>query len=547
MNNSQYTAFNIFSIIAAYIIATLGTIILLGYDFSYGVFFNLWADTLQPLSKGISINPNQELMIITGGSIGLGLLMAIFNPFPKSVRYGDARWAGKRDLKKMGLLEKEGMILGLWKGKLLRSKDYLSVMFIAPPNSRKSTGLMIPNLLSCGDTIIAYDVKFDLFNETSKRRGEFSEVLRFSPALKDSCCFNPLALKIIGEDWDDIVADVERLSTIIYPDPIKGGDTHWIEGARIVFTFFALKNIRENKETSIPLIRSTALETSAFALEDDDGEIIAEGTKGWLASFLDENEDDLPEQILLRGNDLLGRPEKEFGSVFGTFTTALNGFADSRCGRAFSSCDFSPQSLREKRTTLYVCVSDKDSKRFSTPIRILLETLNSYFLSTKPKAKHFGVLNLLDEFPRLGKMDVIMDAPALQRSNRIRTIFCAQAESQITEIYGKEKLETVKSSCAFNIFTAQTDDVLNEKISKNTGNFTDIKTTESKSNGKISTSKSEEKKPLILPQEVGSLPPGEMILHVQGFRDRPIRGQLALFYKNEVMKKMTGCTQEKIE
>ncbi len=547
MSNSQYTAFNLFGLGLAYSVATLGMVFWVGHDFSYGIFFKEWADTIQPITKGIAFTVSYELKVLTGLAIGIAALAALLNPFSSSTRYGDAKWASKRDLKKMGLLAKKGMILGLWKGQYLRTEDYLSVIFLAPPDSRKSTGLIMPNLYSCGDSMMVYDVKFDLFNETSKRRAEFSKVLRFSPATDDSVRFNPLSKQVIGEYWDDIVGDVERLATIIYPLQ-KGQDSHWVNGARIAFVFFALIDIHDKGETSIPTVRSNALKTASFILEDDSGkEVIAEGTKGWIASFLDENENDLPEQILLRGNDLLGRPVKELGSIFSTFSTGLDGFADSRCSRAFSACDFSPETLRKERTTVYICVSDKDSRRFATPIRILLETFNSHFLSTKPASSELGITNLLDEFPRLGRMDVIVDAPALQRSNRVRTIFCAQAESQVSEIYGKEKLQTLQNSCAFTIYSAQNDTQLNKKIAEACGQHTVIKPSESRSGGKTTKSKSNEKMPLILPQEVGALPVGEIIIHRQGFLDRPIRARLALFYEHKQMKKMIGSIEKILE
>jgi len=529
------------SLFLFYVITSAGVVYFMEQPFHPSIVYDLWNASLRS-GQGAP----QELKLITLAGLLVIASSIILNPYmTRTKAYGDAQWANKHDLKKMELFSKTGFILGKWKGKFLRTKEYLSVIFIAPPNSLKSVGLMIPNLLSCGDSILAYDVKYDLFNKTSKRRSEFSKVFRFSPGDKDSAKFNPLAKEIIGSDWDEIIGAVESLATIIYPD-VKTGDSHWIMGARNVFIFFALIEISEKKETSIPLVRERALESAGFIEEDEDNDVIIQGTKGWLMNYLDLNEDDMDKYLLLLGNDLIGRPDKEFGSVVSTFSTGLAGFADSRCSEAFSSCDFDPSMFRKERVSLYLCVKNKDTKRFSIPLRIILETFADHFLSNEPKKEECGITYFLDEFPRLGKMDVIVDAPALQRSNRVRSIFCCQDEAQITEIYGREKVSTFKSSCAFHIHVPQNTDALNKAISESSGYYTAKKKSYSVSKSN-STSHSEEKRLLILPQDVGSMPTGEMILHTQGFRNRPAKARLPLFFENRKMKKMIGSIESEVK
>ncbi len=71
-----------------------------------------------------------------------------WRPFkkPESI-HGDAKWATPKQIKKMGLRSKSGVLLGKYKKEYLIADGYQHVLLFAPTGSGKGVGFVIPNLL----------------------------------------------------------------------------------------------------------------------------------------------------------------------------------------------------------------------------------------------------------------------------------------------------------------------------------------------------------------------------------------------------------------
>ena len=67
----------------------------------------------------------------------------------------------------MGLGKKQGLLLGVYKGKYLCEYSFQHVLLFAPTGSGKGVGFVIPNLLFWTDSVIVHDVKGENYELTS--------------------------------------------------------------------------------------------------------------------------------------------------------------------------------------------------------------------------------------------------------------------------------------------------------------------------------------------------------------------------------------------
>lgn len=480
-------------------------------------------------------NPPQELLISTFAAIAV-LAVVLLIPGKEKNKYGSAGWARSADAKKMGLFSPTGIILAKAFSKYLRFDKNLSVAILAPPGTGKTAGVIVPTLLSCGNSMLIFDVKGELHQLTAKVRARFSKVLRFAPTENDTICWNPLDKDILPESWTDKVQAVERMAAILIH--AKDESDHWNMEARSCFMFYALYLIHRDGGTSFADIRALAL---------------SEGQpQEWIEEIIEE-EEGLPLRVIEEGNSLVGKADKEFSGVFSSFKKALNVFGDERIARATSSNDFLPSQLRKERTSFYLEVKSIDLDRLAPLMRLLIESTALYLLTVPPEngkagfwrklrgktvARDLDVTFVLDEFIRLGKMPVLLKNPALSRGNRFNTIFVAQDWGQVKELYGETGVSEMETTTAYKVVFQQNNFDTAERVSRLIGDKTQIRNSESKSKGGISKSKSEEAARLIRAQEITALDNKHCLVLSQGFLNRPIKAKICYWFEDAKLKKL---------
>ena len=155
-----------------------------------------------------------------------------WRPFqkPESL-HGDARWASERDLRKIGLRSRDGLLLGKDKNGYLISDGYQHVLLFAPTGSGKGVGFVIPNLLTWAQSVVVHDIKLENFELTSGwRKQQGQEVYLFSPADVNgrSHCYN--AFDFLSNKPGQVVDDVQKIANLIMPE-----QDFWVNEARSLF------------------------------------------------------------------------------------------------------------------------------------------------------------------------------------------------------------------------------------------------------------------------------------------------------------------------
>jgi type IV secretion system protein VirD4 len=159
-----------------------------------------------------------------------------------------------------------------------------------------------------------------------------------------------------------------------------------------------------------------------------------------------------------------------------------------------------------------------------------------------PALKH-QVLMLLDEFTALGRIPILAEAISYLPGYNVRVVLVIQTPAQLREVYGIHNAEVMLKSLAARIVFAPKDFPDAKEISDELG-FTTVKVKtlsrssdlfESRGRRAQSVSLSEERRALLLPQEVKELGTEEAIVFYEGLR--PIRCRKIRYFAEGAFRK----------
>lgn len=521
--------------------------VLIGFILAY-LSLLIFVDTKLFKDKSLFIThyiPNmvdywQHFVYPISAMLVISFIMVAFDLFKNRNSYGDAQLATTKDIAKMlkkGAFERQGIILALWvgwfKSAYIRTNEPLSTLIVAPQDTGKTSTIIIPTLFSDTSSMIINDVKGELWDLTSLQRSRFGDVGLFAPSenFENSLSFNPFHKRCLPKDWDAILMHVRSLAEIIYPteeDGQNSTEVHFNGEAKAVFMFYCLLLIHLNGETSLPEIYEAGLETS------DVQEQVA---------FIMEEEEDLPKKVIELGNKILQKGGEEWGGVFSTFTQKLEPFSLPTIAKHLKDCDFDYLTFRQKRPfSLYIYIPANRVKMIAPIVRLMVQYLMDNFLSDRAHIDQ-KVTFMMDEFPRMGRMNVLKESPALQRGFNISSVFVAQDKKQVDDTYGKDAFNYFLTVCDMKAVFNQNEDTTAAKFSSLVGKTTRIKKNVSNKDLELlgSTSISDEGVPLLLPQDFMNIPKGHLYILIKQAYERPIYAKLSFWFKDKNMRSLAGA------
>ena len=520
---------------------------------SYFVWSYLWRHTNPAIfSQAFGIG-----VMVTLGSF-LFLVFALtrsfrVNPF----LHGSARWADERDIKAAGLLGNDGVYVGAWRDKrgairYLRHNGPEHVLCYAPTRSGKGVGLVVPTLLSWTESAVITDLKGELYELTAGWRQEHAhnKVLRFEPAAcSGSCCFNPVGELRINTEHE--VGDVQNLALLMV-DPQGHGlnpHDHWQKTAYSLLVGCILHLCYKSRYDGSPA-NLAALGRMLSDPKRPIADLWAE-----MLCFPHINGANHP-VVGASARDMVDRPPNEAGSVLSTTKSYLDLFRDPTIARNTSRSDFRIQDLMHyvDPVSLYVVTKPNDKARLKPLVRIVVNMIVRLLADKldfengrpKPSYKH-RLLAMIDEFPALGKLEILQESLAFVAGYGIKCYLISQDIAQLKSRetgYGPD--ETITSNC--HIQTAFPPNRLDtaEHLSKLTGQTTIIKEQVTRSGRglgtQVSTTMHEVQRPLLTPDECLRMPgpqkndrdlitrAGDMVVYCAGFP--AIYGRQPLYFQD---------------
>jgi type IV secretion system protein VirD4 len=470
-------------------------------------------------------------------AIGLGALLmgALAFTLPRRrALHGDARYASHQEIRKAGLLGDHGIILGRIGNRCLMLPGQQGVALAAPPRAGKGTGVVVPNLLNWPDSLICIDIKRENWTLTAGfRKAAGQACFLFDPFAEDGATARWNPFFYVSGDPLKRVNDLQRIAEMLYPDP-PNVDPFWTASARSLFLGIALYLF----ET--PSMPKTIGEVLRHGMASDDEGFGAH----WKRVIEGRNSGKYPlsPQCVRALYDVIDLAPVTASSIRKTFTSRLDLWLNPILDAATSGNDFDLRELRRQPMSIYVGVNPDDLHRLRPVLSLFFQ--QAIGLQTRALPEHdpslrLQVLMMLDEFTALGRIPIIAEAVSYLPGYNVRVVLVIQTPAQLREVYGPNGAEIMLKTLAARIVFAPKDFADAREISDELG-FTTVKVkslskplfdfSDPKGRRHRTVSISEQRRALLLPQEVKELGTEEAIIFYEGLR--PIRCHKVRYFED---------------
>ena len=470
------------------------------------------------------------LIAVSGGfvSIAVAIGMSVWRAreAANAETYGSARWANADEVKAVGLLGPDGVMLGGLDGEYLRHDGPEHVLCFAPTRSGKGVGLVVPSLLTWPGSCIVHDIKGENWSLTAGLRARFGRVLLLDPTNTASSAYNPL-LEVRRGEWE--VRDVQNVADVLVdPEGSLERRNHW-------------------EKTSHSLLVGTILHV-LYAETDK--------TLGGVASFLSDPRRPIETTLVAMmttphlgkkgphpvvasaARELLNKSDNERSGVLSTAMSFLGLYRDPVVAQVTRRCDWRIADIaaEEKPTTLYLVVPPSDISRTKPLIRLILNQIGRRLTEDlNATNRRHRVLLMLDEFPALGRLDFFESALAFMAGYGLKSFLIAQSLNQIEKAYGANN--SILDNCHVRVSFATNDERTAKRVSDALGTATEMRAMKNYAGHRLSpwlghlmVSRSETARPLMTPGEVMQLPATDEIVMVAGAP--PIRAKKARYFED---------------
>lgn len=249
-------------------------------------------------------------------------------------------------------------------------------------------------------------------------------------------------------------------------------------------------------------------------------------------------------RAILEFTQLANTPDKERGSILSTALTGLSIFRNAAVRNRTSHSDFhfsdlrgmrDPRDGKVKPVSVYLSINMVDAQALNPITAIFIELMSNYLLAHAPDKTYDGikmgpypVLFVLDEMPKMQRMQAVIQGPDLGRGQKISYLIIGQDLHQISEKYGKDASATIISTTAAKVVMRQNDPETAKLFSDMMGNKVTVKKVKGP-DGKETEQK--ETEALYSPMDIMKLPEAKQLVIIQGHYNRPIEATQERHFK----------------
>lgn len=304
--------------------------------------------------------------------------------------------------------------------------------------------------------------------------------------------------------YDEMYEDLNDLISVICPvenekDPV------WEKGARSIIMATALAMLEDSED---PRLGMTKDKFNFFninkALTNSENEFQA------LKDYF--NGRNKLSQAYTLSRQVLTAADTTLSSYMSITFDKLNMFNDRGLCGLTSATDVDAASFADKPTALFMKIPDeKDTRHGLAAVFVLCmyKALIKVASAREDLSLPRNVYFILDEFGNMPKIEKFDKMITVGRSRKIWFNMVVQSYSQLSNVYGNEVADIVKSNCGMKMFIGSNDIGTCEEFSKLCGNMT-VRTTSTSSaigakEGDINLSSQTQVRPLIYPSELQML------------------------------------------
>lgn len=350
--------------------------------------------------------------------------------------------------------ESVGIIFGRINKQLISipSDSECNIACFGPPGSGKTSGIAIINAMKFGGSVLAVDIKGDLYNYVSTNSNR--KILCFCPdspeALNLSCRFDPLA-NINNMSNTDKKLYIESMATVLVKEEGENADNYFVSRARKIFQGVTYLLMHNNPNISFPEIIHSILKGNIFDFVNESIESDCEESKEYLASFY-------------------GNSEKNVSGAYDALTTALVTFSNPildvlLCGNNRSNTQVLTPIISidklEAGYDIYLQISQEHLNAYAPLFTLIIQSFSTDFTKRPDSStgvKNRPILMLLDEFPQLTFSQTLINTNlSTLRSKSIIIMLIQQNLSQLEVKYKPAGARSILGNCNFQIILGSND------------------------------------------------------------------------------------------
>ena len=481
------------------------------------------------------VRPNDFRLVnlIVGGFTLAGLLLSAVLSGSALTRFGQTHWQRRGEMRRNGFFGKSGsgFILGKMgkpgrRAPFIQSKIFPHALIVAPTGRGKTTGFVIPNLLTFKGSAVVLDVKGENFEATARHRAsQGDQVYRFAPTDwhdRRSHRYNPLLRIAELGDPDRQQMELQLLASLFLQadnDKMQG----LLKGGIDLFVAAGLLAFQRKKPTLGEIYRISASggnKQKEFILRHV--EVRNPAAKLIFERLASTNNDTLTSYVSL------------------LMTSGLDQWSNPAIDKATAVSDFDFRTIRKKPFTVYLVVAPNMVKPLAPLIRLFFSDLISSLQDKEPgKDEPWPVMVMLDEFNRLGKMPIVVESIETLRSYRAHLAIVTQTIPALDEIYGENTRRALQGNAGVKLYLTPSDEKTVEELSKAVGKTTKRVVTRSRSIGRNpfegrSMSERTEETSLLPEDEARRLSLDDIIMVVDA--QMPVRAKRIKYYDDPFFK-----------
>jgi type IV secretion system protein VirD4 len=483
--------------------------------------------------RGSNPGDMQIVRVIVGICTGAGVLLSAVLMNDALTRFGETHWQYMSEMKRNGFFGKvgHGFVLGkMGKPKsrkpFVMSKVFPHALIVAPTGRGKTTGFVIPNLLTYQGSAVVLDVKGENFEATARHRAsQGDKVFRFAPTdWKEgrSHRYNPLLRIAALGNIDRKQMELQLLASLFLQadsDRVQG----LLDGGIDLFVAAGLLAFERKRPTLGEVYRITASggdKQKEYRRRAD--EVVSPAAKLIFMRMASTNNDTLTSYLSL------------------LMTSGLKQWSNPAIDRVTETSDFDFREIRRVPFTVYLVVEPLMVKPLAPLIRLFFSDLLASLQDHEPGADEpWPVMIMLDEFNRLGKMPIVLDSIETLRSYRANLVIVTQTIPALDEIYGENARRALQGNAGIKLYLTPSDEKTIEELSKAVGKTTKRVVTRSRSVGRNpfagrSMSERTEETALLPEDEARRMDLDDIVLVVDA--QMPVRAKRIKYYEDRFFK-----------
>lgn len=469
--------------------------------------------------------------------------------------FGKDAWASFTDLKAASLFAESGSVLGKFDGEIVAFDGPEHQLLIGASRSGKGRGHIVPTILATPHSMLVLDVKGELadgdprhgFPGTAGFRETLGPVAHFAPTEPDSIRINLMFEVPKGENE---VRAVQNLTSVLF-------GAH--EGQRAP-DFWHRRGAGWMSSTILHTLYMEPLERKTLAVVREKLRNLTQTAEEMRRTLHRRNpvtgQPEVHPEVLHAAESILSAEERMRSGVQATAESMLELWADPLVAANTATSDFRLSDLMcgERPMTLYLQPPASDVQRVMPLLRAMVDLTGRTLMQDQTEAdgrpKRHRLVMLLDEFPMLGRLEFFETMMGAMAGYGIRTSLVCQSPNHITRAYGRENV--IIDNCHIVTSFAATDGDSAKRIAEMAGEVWEVRESETHKRPRPlfgwhsgSTTQREERRPLLLPADVRSLPRDEQLIFVSGVK--PIRAKKLKFDEERVFRdRLRPATRERV-